>query len=236
MKGWLVFALAACPSPHPVAAPGVQPAVLVWRVGIDQKDPGLLVETIVAASYQGRPVWRVVHRDLDPTTDASSYDLYDVDPATLAPVRSATARDGFSLVLGFAGDRVTIDRREGDAERHVEVTVAKPMPEGPGAAVFYASLPLAPGFTTQYVLVDRWDETTRVKQMDLSVGNRTEIATALGRCDVLDVVTAPRDGSFRIHDWVRAEPPHYAIRTEYTRGTLHSVSEVVAVIGLPACR
>jgi hypothetical protein len=52
----------------------------------------------------------------------------------------------------------------------------------------------------------------------------------LGRCQVLEVILAPRDGSFRIRQWVRPSPPHYALKVEYSRGELLLVSEVAHMV------
>jgi hypothetical protein len=52
----------------------------------------------------------------------------------------------------------------------------------------------------------------------------------LGRCDSYEVLVTPRDGSSRIKHWVRAAPPHYPLRTEYTRGDLVLISEVTRMI------
>src|SRR5262249_12363751 len=76
--------------------------------------PSPLVEVILPATYRGRAVWRVVHRDADPTTpgSAASYDMYDVDRATLVPVRSIMSREGLYLALAFDAGKVTIAPRD----------------------------------------------------------------------------------------------------------------------------
>jgi hypothetical protein len=78
--------------------------------------------------------------------------------------------------------------------------------------------------------VDRWDEARRVKPMDLTVARVDPIGTPLGRCEVLEVILAPRDGSFRIRNWVRPSPPHYPFKVEYTRGEMVLVSEVTRMV------
>ena len=53
-----------------------------------------MIETILPATYAGKAVWRVVHRDPDPTEkDGGSFDMYDVDRETLVPVRSVMRRE-----------------------------------------------------------------------------------------------------------------------------------------------
>ena len=94
-------------------APGaVRSAILEWEIGIgDKEGPSWMVETILPATYRGKPVWRVIHRDPDPTdAGADFYDMYDVNPETLVPIRSVMRREGFSLALTFDVDRVEIER------------------------------------------------------------------------------------------------------------------------------
>src|SRR5215475_7937085 len=94
------------------------PALIEWKVGLGEKDgPSALIETVLPATHHGVPVWRIVHRDPDPTADGSvnSYDLYDVAMDTLRPLRSVMSRDGFLLSLSFEPGRVTIEKHEGAA-------------------------------------------------------------------------------------------------------------------------
>jgi hypothetical protein len=231
----VLFLLGCAANPGPRTPAEVRPATLVWDVGINEKDgPSPLVETILPATYKGKEVWRIVHRDPDPTADGShnSYDMYDVDRKTLVPVRSIMDREGFHLELTFDGDKVTIEKREGQDHAKTEVRVQNPMPEGPGEAVLLAALPLRPGYTTSFPIVNRWpkDETSRVAWIDLVVSEHKQIRTRMGTCDVLEVVLTPRDASFRIRNWVRAKPPHYPVKTEYTRGDLFLVSEVTRMV------
>jgi hypothetical protein len=213
----------------------VRPATLVWDIGIDApQGPSPMVETILPARYRNTDVWRIVHRDLDPTGDGAvnSYDMYDVDRSTGAPLRSVMERDGFRLAVTFAADHVAIERQDGADHLHSEAHAARPWPEGPGQQVTLASLPLRAGYTTTLSVVDRWakDEANRVVQVDVSVTGPQQIRTRLGLCDVFEVVFASRNGAFRIRQWARATPPHYALKTEYARGDLHLVSEVTHLL------
>jgi hypothetical protein len=212
----------------------VLPAILEWQVGLNEKDgPTPMVETVLPATYKGRAVWRVVHRDPDPTQEgADSFDMYDVDRETLVPLRSVMQREGFYLGLSFEGEKVTLDKREGDQRQQTEVRVRNPMPEGPGMRVLLAALPLRPGYETSFPIVDRWaaDETRRIQTVDLSVPQRRKIRTRMGEIDALEVILAPRDGAFRIQTWVRAHPPRYSLNTEYVRGDLRLVSEVTRMV------
>lgn len=233
----LVLGCGAAPRPTSSSAGGaeIQPATLVWDIGIGAPDgPSPLVETILPATYEGKPVWRVVHRDLDPSADGvhNAYDMVDVDRATLAPLRSIMDREGFRLALRFDGDRVTIEKDESGDHQRTEVRVDHARPEGPGQQVLLASLPLRAGYTTRFPIVDRWakDEANRVVQIDLAVVGPRQLLTRMGLQEVYEVTLVPRNSAFQIREWVRAAPPHYAVRTEYQRGELHLLSEVTRLL------
>ena len=217
----------------------VRPAVIEWNIGVTNKEgPSPMVETVLPSSYKGRDVWRVIHRDPDPTAEgaAGSYDMYDVDRATLVPLRSVMSREGFQLTLTFEADRVKIEKREGGNLEESTVSVRNPMPEGPGMRVLLAALPLKDGYRTSFEILDRWDEERRVKPIDLAVKQGGPIQTRLGGCQALEVTLTPRDGSFRTRNWVRSAPPHYPFRVEYTRGETLLVSEVTRMVveGVPS--
>jgi len=159
--------------------------------------------------------------------------MYDVDRESLVPLRSVMRRQGFALSLSFRGDRVEIERRDEDVQTRSEVRVRNPMPEGPGTLVLLAGLPLRPAYATEFPVVDRWasDEAHRVSTVRLTVPGRTRIQTRLGgACDALEVLLAAKDGSSSSRHWVRADPPYYPFKIEYTRGDLHLVSEVTRMI------
>ena len=239
MKRFLVVAilgvLCGCDKPASSGvASNVRSAVLEWQIGVTEKDgPSGMVETVLPATYAGKSVWRVVHRDPDPTEkDGGSFDMYDVDRQTLVPLRSVMRREGFFLGLTFDGDRVEIEKVEGDQKSRAEARVRNPMPEGPGVRVLVAALPLRVGYTAEFAVVDRWaaDEAHRVTTMKLTVPKRATMETRLGRREVFEVVLAASDGSSASRHWVRAEPPRYPYKIEYVRGDLHLVSEVTRMI------
>ena len=216
-------------------APGeVRSAILEWEIGLDDKEgPSWMVETILPATHRGKPVWRVIHRDPDPTdAGADFYDMYEVNPETLVPVRSVMRREAFSLALTFDGDRVEIERDEKGQKSTAEVKVSNPMPEGPGLRVLIAALPLRVGYTKEFPVVDRWarDEAHRISNVKLNVPGIRTIETRLGRLEALEVELAASDGSSSSRHFVRTEPPRYPFRIEYKRGDLNLVSEVTRMV------
>src|SRR5262249_28409052 len=144
---------------HPAEQGDVRAGVIAWSVGVNQAaGPEGLVETILPAIDDGRQVWRVVHRDADPTAPdgAASYDLYDVDRESLNPLRSVMQRPEMSLRLTFDAGRVTIETRDEHGDRREEIAVRDPRPEGPGLTVYLGSLPLRAGYRTRFRVIDRW--------------------------------------------------------------------------------
>lgn len=233
----LLLGAAEAHSAEAVAGPDssqIRPAMLLWSVGINSPNGATgLVETITRATFRGRPTWRVTHYAHDPTASTTNeFDLYDVDAETLSPLRSVMLTPAFEVELTFGEDRVILRRKEeGDnVVEHVPLS-APVMAEGPGAQVFVGSLPLHPEYELRYRAVDRWSgkAATRVKRMTLSVLDRRVVATAIGEQDVFEILVRPDDDSFRIVELVRAQPPHYALRTEYIRGKDTLVSEVTAL-------
>jgi hypothetical protein len=230
-----LVASAACSRPSASGSDAdVRAAVLEWEIGVgDKEGPSWMVETVLPASHRGKSVWRVIHRDPDPTEEGGdSFDMYDVDRETFVPVRSVMRREGFSLALTFEGDRVEIERNEGDQKSTTEVKVLNPMPEGPGIRVLIAALPLRVGYSKEFPVVDRWarDEAHRVANVKLTVPGRRTIDTRLGRVDALEVELAASDGSSSSKHFVRTEPPRYPFRIEYKRGDLNLVSEVTRMV------
>jgi hypothetical protein len=208
--------------------------MLVWRIGTNEAGGASgMIEAITRATFKNRPTWRVTHYADDPAASSTNdFDLYDIDAETLVPLRSVMRNPGLSLDLDFTRDEVTL-RRVDDAGTTTErIPLSTPvMPEGPGLRVFVASLPLKPGYTAWFHSVDRWSgkEASRVKPMTLTVTGRRPVSTPVGTQDALEVLIRADDGSSRILQRVRGEPPHYPFWMEYVRGTMTLVSEVTAM-------
>jgi len=208
--------------------------MLVWRIGTNEPGgPSGMIEAITRATFHNRPSWRVTHYTDDPAaSERSDFDLYDVDVETLVPLRSVMRNPGLSLDLDFTRDMVTLRKKDEAGTSTERIPLTTPvMPEGPGLRVFVASLPIKDGYTAHFQSVDRWSgkEATRVKPMTLTVTGRRAASTPMGTRDVFEVLIRADDGSFRIAQRVRAEPPHYPFWMEYVRGTTTLVSEVTAM-------
>ncbi len=208
--------------------------MLVWRIGTtDPAGPSGMIEAVTRATFRNRPTWRVTHYADDPAASPTNdFDLYDVDVETLVPMRSVMRNPGLSLDLDFTRAEVTLRRVDDSGTTTERIPLEGPvMPEGPGLRVFVASLPLKPDYAARFSSVDRWSgkEATRVKPMTVTVTGRRSVATPMGTREVFEVLIRPDDGSFRIAQRVRVEPPHYPFWMEYVRGTTTLVSEVTAM-------
>ena len=228
------------PASPPGAAPAgsLRPAMLVWAVGLDQREgPSRLVETITAATWSGRPVWRVTHTPQDPSASKTrDFDLYDLDRDTLAPLRSVSTHDDGTLALEFNRERVVV-RKSGTGGGDVEeVELHGPVePEGPGLTPFVATLPLSDGYLRRYDMVDRWDGrgSARLKRITLRATRRGDTTSALGRNAIFEVAIQPEDSGFRIVEEVLAKGLHWPVRMTYTRGALTLKSEVLSIASSP---
>lgn len=212
----------------------LRPAMLIWNVGVgDPKGPDQLIEVVTQATLGDRKTWRVIHYSQDPTLDeTNSYDLYDLDAVSLAPLRSVYNSQGSHLELLFDDKEVTVRHTSSKGSEPEKVPVTEPVkPEGPGETAFVASLPLHPGYHLQYKMVDRWDGRGqgRLKTVDLSVLKKDVERTALGKRPVYIVRVKPTDGSFEITQRVLAAAPHFSVKSEYVRGGLRVISEIASL-------
>jgi hypothetical protein len=206
-------------------------AMMRWQIGVGRTTPASdVIETISEVTRDGRRAWRVTHYPVDPAD--GTYDFYDVDAVTFAPIASVMRTRAFDLSLTFDAGRVLVRRTEKDQVVTEDIPLsATIMPEGPGTTAFMAALPLRPGYTLTYRIVDRFDgqRETRVKTVRLSVSGPRPAATAMGRQDVFDVTSAAEDGSFTDVRQLRVRAPHYPYRVEFSRGKTPFVSQVTAM-------
>ena len=213
-------------------------AMFTWRIGVNDPHGAIrMVETIFPATHQGKDVWRVVHRADDPSDMKFEFDMYDVDRATLEPVRAVYKADQFFRSLSFQDGKVKIENLLEGKTSNSEISLsAKVMPaEGPGSNLFFASLPLKVGYVASFYVVDRWaaDEKQSVHLMKCSVTGKETIKTQAGQFEVFVVVEEPVEGgnASRSKHWVLATAPHYSLRTEYTpRPGETKVSEVTSLL------
>jgi hypothetical protein len=243
LRKWILLVMAAAPLSSALCAEDaarglepddVRPAMLVWDIGTNRPaGPRRYIEAITRATDQDRHLWRITHYPHDiVATQAVEFDLYDVDAATLTPVRSVMRNATFDLAIAFGSPHVRVSRKQGTTESVDELAVSGAIrPEGPGLTAFVASLPLKEGYTLAYQALDRWHgpAEAKLKRMNLAVLERSRVSTQMGAQDTFKLRIEPEDGSYRVVEHVRAEAPHFPFLVEYTRGRFTLVSEVVAM-------
>jgi len=213
-------------------APKLQPTMLLWRVGLDDRQgPTTLIESITPATWHGHGVWRVTHYSQD-SSECGYIDSYDLDPRSLAPLHSISRSEGMSLELTFFEHIVEI--RVTDAKSTVEerATVSSElMAEGPGLTPFVATLPLRQGYVLNRYIVDRWEGhgDGRVKKTTLRVVRQTVVHSALGDVEAMELSIRPQDESFDIREFVLARGLHWPVNMTYVRGNSKLRSEVTAI-------
>ena len=196
----------------------LKPAMIFWRVGINDPEGELaMVETFYPSTYNGKAVWRGIHRANDPTIKDFDLHMDDVDATTLRPVRSVFRFDEGYVNRSYDGNKVKLESRSGEKTSSSEHTLSTGvMPaNGPASGLFLAALPLRKGYSATYHVLSHQKQTA--DPMKLSVVGRETIRIAAGEYDTFVVVTSPaggEPGEITKH-WVLASPPHYTIRTEW---------------------
>jgi hypothetical protein len=142
---------------------------------------------------------------------------------------------------------VRVERARGEETARAEFALAEDVapPPGPGSQLLFGALPLRAGysatfyqFTPTFHFLEREPDPAihGVRARRLSVVGRETLRTPAGEFDAWVVVVEPADrgeGAVSKH-WVRAAPPHYALRTEYTPAPGRTVASEVTGILLPA--
>jgi dienelactone hydrolase len=122
------------------------PATFTYRTTVKtmgREQQVVSTRSVTAATFDGRPVWRIVDAAEGPITAA---DTLEVDRATLLPVRR-DAGGGATVTLRFTQHKVTGKLVIGPQTVPVDVTLdGAVFSEGAGRDVLLASLPLALGY------------------------------------------------------------------------------------------
>ncbi len=170
--------------------------------------------TIEAATFEDRPVWRVVDAvTLPPQMGGSTaLDTFDVDKGTLRPVRRDVVGMG-SMSFRFTDEAITGKLSNMGQTLPVNVTLEAPViGDGAGLELVVAGLPLAAGYTTTLRLYDPLMQ--RVRPMKLSVAGAEAVETPAGTFETLVVQIDPLDGdeggTTTLH--VTTAAPHYAVQ------------------------
>jgi hypothetical protein len=190
----------------------LRPALLYWDFG--------MIETIYQTQDSSGTFWNVIHRSPEPEKTLDGYDYYKMHGKTLRPLISEMFYPGATdYSIRFTGNEAAI--HYDDKKDSVDYTLNIPhyvSPEGPGTPVFWASLPLTPGYTISYHQLDRWAGKGKqkgvlvTKQLKVSSGDKLTLGEKQYDTYKIDVTS---DQGSSVTAWVLKNPPHYWLKVLY---------------------
>jgi hypothetical protein len=166
--------------------------------------------TITAATFDGRPVWRIV--DVAQVPGVTAADTLDVDRTTLVPVRR-DATGGATVTLRFTDATVTGSLQIGPQSMPIDVALdGAVFGEGAGRDVLLAGLPLAEGYTGGMQMLALLQG--KVRPFTIAVTGSETVTTPAGTFDTWVVTMTPQDGddagTATVH--VTRDAPHVVVR------------------------
>jgi hypothetical protein len=188
------------------------PATFTYRTTIKtmgREQQVVSTRSVTAATFDGRPVWRIVDAAEVPVTAA---DTLEVDRATLLPVRR-DASGGATVTLRFTQDKVTGKLVVGPQTVPVDVTLdGAVFSEGAGRDVLLASLPLAQGYETSLRMFALLSQT--VRPMKIAVTGSERVTTGAGAFEtwVVTLTSLDADDSGTGTLNVTRDAPHVIVR------------------------
>ena len=219
------------------------------RLGVGTARPSDAIETVLPLTVGGREVWRIIHslaRTIDdvPANGAVSLDVYDLDRATLRPIRSEHRNPGAGgrppVVTRFVYEADVARRLNERGEEIERVTLAgrTPLPEGPGSAVIFQAITWREGLRLTGHAVNRFGGTgdARLHPVIVEVAGRDVVRVGTRPVPVWVVVQAARDGSYRTTHHVTIAAPHIIIGVEHSAGNRRPfVTQGLALAADPGC-
>jgi dienelactone hydrolase len=166
--------------------------------------------TVTAATFDGRPVWRIV--DAARMAGVTAADTLDVDKGTLVPVRR-DARGGATVTLRFADGKATGKLEMGPQTLPLDLVLdGAVFTEGAGRDVLVASLPLAQGYEGSMKMLALLQG--KVRPFKVAVTGTETVTTGAGAFETWVVTLAPLDGdesgAATLH--VTRDAPHVVVR------------------------
>jgi dipeptidyl aminopeptidase/acylaminoacyl peptidase len=169
---------------------------------------------ITEAVHEGRPVWRSIEQFSMPAAfgGMASVDTFDVDRATLLPVRRH-ARSMATMEFDYHGDRIQGEMRAAGQTMPFNVALDAPvLGDGAGLDMALAGMPLAPGFETVVRTFSPAEQV--VRSMRLVVEGEDVVEVPAGQFAAYRIQMTPIDGSEgsqTIH--VTTEAPHIVVQS-----------------------
>jgi hypothetical protein len=219
------------------------------RLGVGTTRPNDAIETVLPLTVDGREVWRIIHslaRTIDdvPAGGAVPLDVYDLDRATLRPIRSEhrnPSADGRPpVVTRFVYESEVARRLDERGEEIERVALAghTPLPEGPGSAVIFQAIAWREGLRFTGHAVNRFGGTgdARLHPVTVEVIGRDVVTVSARPVPVWVVVQAARDGSYRTTHHVTIAAPSVIIGASHSAGNRQPlVTQGLAMAVDPGC-
>jgi hypothetical protein len=219
------------------------------RLGVGTARPNDAIETVVPLTVDGREIWRIIHslaRTIDdvPPGGAVSLDVYDLDRATLRPIRSEhrnPGSDGRPPVVTRFIYKSDVARRLNERGEEIEVVALagrNPLPEGPGSAVIFQAITWREGLRLAGHAVNRFGGTgdARLHPVTVEVTGRDVVKVGSRPVPVWVVVQAALDGSYRTIHHVTIAAPHIIIGVSHVAGNRRPfVTHGLAMAADPGC-
>jgi dipeptidyl aminopeptidase/acylaminoacyl peptidase len=194
----------------------IQPAELGYAVAIEmgpQKLDMTMQRVIAACQEQGRACWRV--SDLAKSPMGNLDDVFDVDRATLLPIRRTATSPGGKMEIAY-GEQAITGKMSGMGQ-NIDLNVAVPAPvlgDGPGLMIAIAALPLAEGYKAT---VRQLEPTTqKIEVFELAVTGAETVKVPAGSFEAFVLEMRPLGGAGgRATMRVMRQAPHHVVQGEY---------------------
>lgn len=188
--------------------------------GSDGPDAGAMVEVVRRIDHDGRPAWRAIHFPLriveKARAAAVSFDMTDVDAATLRPIEGESRYTPAPTRFDYAGDTA---RRLGPAGEVLDTTQLGgrvPLPWYPGATILVQAVPWRDALRAYGYIVDNYVGTgdARLRRVEVAVEGRTTVEVAGVVVPAYRVVWRAA-GGFESHEQISIARPHQTLEFDF---------------------
>lgn len=147
-------------------------------------------------------------------TQGAALDTFDMDAATMAPIRWSAVQGPASVELSFSESSVIGHLRFGGREMPVNVSLEAPVfGDGSSLEVLLGTLPLAQGYSTVLRVYDF--QIARAKALELHVLSLETVSVPAGTFECWRVELSPIEEEGKSVVFINTKDPHVMIRGEF---------------------
>lgn len=194
----------------------IQPAELSYAVALEmgpQKLDMTMARVIATCQEQGRACWRI--SDVAKSAMGDMTDVFDVDRATLLPIRRTLGNPGGKMEMAY-GEKAITGKMSGMGQS-MDVNVAVPAPvvgDGPGLMLAIAGMPLAEGYKT--IVRQLEPMTQKIEVFELAVTGTATVKVPAGSFETFVLEMRPLGGTGgRATMRVLQKAPHHVVQGEF---------------------